>query len=649
MASEKDDNRDECALEGRLRKWASEASEASAYRRDEALSKRSSLRIGGRASHWIEVGRAQDLKGLLEALGDEAFVVVGLGSNALFPDAGIEAPVVKFVDEMASWDIEGDGEEVGVRAGAGAINAHLVRGVLKQGYVGAEFLKLIPGTIGGAVALNAGTKEAELKEILETAKLYVPEGDGWVLKTVDAAALEMGYRHCALPERAVVAEVVLRVEKGDVESARDAMRRDWERRDRTQPYRLASVGSTFANPKGDYAGRLIDEAGLKGRSIGGAHISEKHGNFFINDGDATSDDFLKLMALARHEVRKRFGVELRPEVKFVGFDGEEQMERFEKEWERRSRDLVVGVLTGGESAEREISLQTGEAFEKALVEVGYDVKVYDVAVDLGDLAADPPDVALLGVHGGLGESGALQGFLESLGVAYTGSGVLASALAMDKTRARELAQASGVPVAPGRSLRSVEGIDIEAQTQQWVDHLGLPMVVKLNDSGSSVGVELCETAAEVKKAIEALGSGMGKAPSAGLLAERFVSGPEFTVGFFDEECLGVMEIEAQAQFYDYEAKYESGTTDYRWVDDEAIAAPLIEWAERTVEALGCRGVCRVDFKGDPRSDAGAVMLEVNTIPGMTATSLVPKLAAHQGLAFSDFVEAMVSAARLDVG
>ena len=143
----------------------------------------------------------------------------------------------------------------------------------------------------------------------------------------------MRYRHTALPEGTLVVGGTIRVRRGDVDAARERIAADKERRNRTQPYRLASVGSTFANPEGDYAGRLIDQVGLKGESIGGATISELHANFFINESDATAEDFLRLMALARHRVRNDFGVELRPEVRFVGFDGMKRLTEYERQLE----------------------------------------------------------------------------------------------------------------------------------------------------------------------------------------------------------------------------------------------------------------------------------------------------------------------------
>lgn len=325
-------------LSTRLARWARDLAPDSKWIEGEPLTRHSSLRIGGEAKAWIEVGTASDLLRLLAALGDAETRCVGLGSNSLFPDEGVVTPLLRFVGDMASWFVTGEsGDEATVQVMAGAVNAHLVRGLMKSGWVGVEFLSLIPGTFGGAVALNAGTKEKELQEVLTMVWLAIPDNRRrrWEVLRRTPEELDMGYRHASLAPGAMVLGGEVRVRRGDVESARTLVREDKERRNRTQPYRLASVGSTFANPPGDYAGRLIEAVGLKGFSVGGAQVSPLHANFFINEGGATAEDFLSLMALARHRVRRDFGVELRPEVRFVGFDGWARMLALEEEWKDR--------------------------------------------------------------------------------------------------------------------------------------------------------------------------------------------------------------------------------------------------------------------------------------------------------------------------
>ncbi len=301
-----------------------------------SLARRCTLRTGGEASYWVEAGSRRALGAVLETAAAEelSIHVVGLGSNVVFPDEGIDGVVVRLADELADWRIEsrdGDGARALVYAGAGLVNAHLVAGLLEAGWVGAEFLRLIPGTFGGAVAMNAGTKEAELASVLADVDILRVEEGEVVERRLPAEALSLAYRHSELPEGAVVTGGRIEVRRGDVEEAREQMCVDRERRDETQPYKLASVGSTFANPEGDYAGRLIEQAGLKGARVGGARVSETHANFFINEDDATSEDFLRLMALARVHVRRSFDVDLRPEVEFVGFDGMRRLKNYEQE------------------------------------------------------------------------------------------------------------------------------------------------------------------------------------------------------------------------------------------------------------------------------------------------------------------------------
>lgn len=320
-----------------LLEWNESSSSESRVLFNEPLTKRSSLRIGGLASFWIEVGSRKDLVDLMALLGDAPFSCVGLGSNSLFPDAGIHFPLLRFVGELATWQVQADGSEVVVQAGA--VNAHLVRGLLKENLVGAEFLALIPGTFGGAVALNAGTREKDLASIL--AAVDVLRFDDlkkcYLFEELEAAQIELEYRKAKLPPKSVVLGGRIHVESGDAVEAKRRVKADKDSRNQTQPYRLASAGSTFANPPGDYAGRLIEAVGLKGVAVGGARVSELHANFFINEENASAEDFLGLMALARYRVRESFGIELRPEVKFVGVDGFARMRDLEEEW--KSKDV----------------------------------------------------------------------------------------------------------------------------------------------------------------------------------------------------------------------------------------------------------------------------------------------------------------------
>lgn len=308
----------------------------------------------------------------------------------------------------------------------------------------------------------------------------------------------------------------------------------------------------------------------------------------------------------------------------------------------------IGVALGGESSERAISLKTGRAFVSALQSLGYEVAEYDIATDLSRIARELPAAIVLGVHGGIGENGVLQGFLEALKIPYTGSGPLASALAMDKARAKAVMADSGVRVANGIRLAGGEVSSAEELSKCFsAEGLSYPLVIKLNDGGSSVGVYICRDLPASYRAVEALSEMLDAATSAGILVERYLAGAEYSVGFSDHEFLGAIQIVPEAEFYDFQAKYESTSTDYRYVEDIALLDGLQRIGRLAYNALGCRGVARIDVKADEKGEL--FVLEVNTIPGMTETSLVPKLAARKGLSFAQFVEWMLDAAVCETG
>ncbi len=302
---------------------------------------------------------------------------------------------------------------------------------------------------------------------------------------------------------------------------------------------------------------------------------------------------------------------------------------------------TVGVLLGGDSAEREISLRTGKAFIDALTRLGYDVRGYDFPAELGRLIEERPAAVVLGLHGGHGENGAVQGLLEVLGIPYTGSGVLASALAMDKGRTKALLREHHVPVAKGIFLSKDDFNPDHAS--RYLESVGLPNVVKLNDSGSSVGVYCCETEEAYYTATQRIVSEMGQSVTSGVLIEELIRGHEYSVGFFDSEFLGAIAIQPAEGFYDYNAKYQTNTTSYIPVEDQELLAQLEVIGRESFRVVGCQGVARVDIIGTPDN---LRVLEINTIPGMTATSLVPKMAARLGLDFDTFTEYLLASAHM---
>src|SRR5690606_32208178 len=295
----------------------------------------------------------------------------------------------------------------------------------------------------------------------------------------------------------------------------------------------------------------------------------------------------------------------------------------------------VAVLKGGWSHEREVSLRSGAACAQALREAGYEVTEIDVGRDIAQVLAElRPDVAFNALHGRFGEDGTIQGVLEILDIAYTHSGVLASALAMDKHQAKVMFKAAGV---------SVTDHVIASRADIARGHvMAPPYVVKPMRDGSSVNVFIVREGTEHAPQEILREDWDGEED---LMVERYIPGRELTCAVMGDVALGVIEIVTDLSFYNYEAKYRAGGSHHEL---PANVSPNIYEKVRNMSlkahaALGCRGVTRSDFRYDPRGgDEGElVCLEINTQPGMTETSLVPELAAHAGHDFPELVAWMV--------
>lgn len=296
----------------------------------------------------------------------------------------------------------------------------------------------------------------------------------------------------------------------------------------------------------------------------------------------------------------------------------------------------VAVLMGGWSAEREVSLVSGASCAKALQDAGYQVTTIDVQRDVGALITrlyPRPDAVFNALHGRFGEDGCIQGLLDILGIPYTHSGVLASAVAMDKPMAKRLFAAEGIPVA--------DHVVTTIEAARAKEPMARPYVAKPMNEGSSVGVHIVREG-DNEPPFEGSGWSYGEE----VMIERYIPGRELTVSVMGGKALAVTEITTARGFYDYDAKYADGGSIHvipaevdRSVYDEAM-----ELSERAFKVIGCRGVARTDFRYDGDT---LYMLEINTQPGMTPTSLVPEQAAHAGLSFQDLVVWMVEQAECD--
>ncbi len=297
---------------------------------------------------------------------------------------------------------------------------------------------------------------------------------------------------------------------------------------------------------------------------------------------------------------------------------------------------VVGVLMGGISSEREVSLRTGEAIASALEKLSYPVRrivVDDNIIEV--LTGSDIDLAFIALHGTFGEDGCVQGLLELLGIPYTGSGVMASALAMDKLKSKELFRLHNIPTPPYYVVRA----DDVSRLEDLHGSFGFPVIVKPRREGSSVGVSIIRKLPDLIEAVE-----KAMKWDEDVIVERYIGGKEIAVGLLDGRVLGAIEIVPDGEFYDYHAKYNSRKTGYFF---PARLSPtryrcVLTLAEHANKVLGCSGATRVDLivtEGE-----NEYVLELNSLPGMTEKSLLPKIAAGAGYSFERLVEEILRGA-----
>ncbi len=310
----------------------------------------------------------------------------------------------------------------------------------------------------------------------------------------------------------------------------------------------------------------------------------------------------------------------------------------------RKDSLKVGVIAGGFSPEREVSLSTGKGIHEALLELGYRSKFIDFSERSIGILKDL-DVAFVALHGKYGEDGTVQGLLELLKVPYTGSGVLSSAIAMDKIYSKKIFEFEGIPTPPAVYLEPWDEKKSHNKYDEIDNKIGYPVIVKPNRGGSTIGVTILQDRSGLQTAVE-LASGYDSR----VIVEKYITGRLLTVSIIgaDPVCLPIIEIRPKSGFYDYRSKYTPGLTEY------LVPAPVQDTLSKGISSaalkchisLDCTGISRVDLiLGD---DGQPYFLEVNTIPGMTSTSLVPKAADAAGIDFKTLVEIILNSASLKV-
>jgi UDP-N-acetylmuramate dehydrogenase len=282
---------------------------------DRPLRLYTTFRIGGNAAALLRARTLESLKRVIAYIADHdvPWLMIGKGSNLLISDQGFDGVVIKLMDELASPAFSQGKHQLVV--GGGTPNRHLLGYCVKNGLGGLEFLAGIPGTSGGAVVMNAGALGSETGEFVDRVEVMMNTGK---VEEITAGELEFGYRKSKIPYGAIVTKIYYKVRSENPSRVAEMISENIAVRRRVQPHGLPSAGSVFKNPEGDYAGRLIEMAGLKGKRIGGALISPVNANWIVNTGDATAADILELMEFARDAVRRRSGIELVSEIQTIG-------------------------------------------------------------------------------------------------------------------------------------------------------------------------------------------------------------------------------------------------------------------------------------------------------------------------------------------
>lgn len=283
--------------------------------KDVDMSKYTSFRTGGKAREMIIPESFEELAQVLKNINAERteFIMLGNGTNTLVTDNGFDGLVVKLGEAFGKVEIQGET----MICGSAALMSSVAKEALRASLSGFEFASGIPGSLGGAVYMNAGAYGGEMRDIVSTVKIM--DRKTCEIRDVAVEEMEFGYRHSMLEEKGdIVLEVELRLEKGDDTEIGENMKELTKRRNDKQPVQYPSAGSFFKRPKGYFAGKLVEDAGLKGLTVGGAQVSEKHSGFIINKGGATSSDIISLMHLVQNTVMDKFGVKLEPEVRIIG-------------------------------------------------------------------------------------------------------------------------------------------------------------------------------------------------------------------------------------------------------------------------------------------------------------------------------------------
>lgn len=546
------------------------------------------------------------------------FLLIGGGTNFAGCDKPFEGVAIRLGKGAFSAVRVGTTH---VTCGAAVRLLELAKQAAQAGLGGLAPLCGIPGTLGGALRMNAGAGGAAIGDFVVQLCGCRRDGSIWC---ADREELEFGYRCSSVPEDVTLTSAILELPKSDRETEEEAIRQELAARKLREPAGR-TAGCTFRNTTvEDPAGKLIDMCGLKGLRIGGCAVSEKHANYIINEsGEASEEALIELIIEIRRKVAEKTGFFLEPEVVFADPDALERIHR-------EAPAPKVTVLMGGDASERDVSLRSGKAVSDGLRQAGYPV----TTVDLQQCRIVPEmrhcDVVFPIFHGGFGEGGDIQKLMEDARITFVGSGSESCRWMMDKITCKRRMDAAGLPNAPW-------GI-ITTAYREKPGHLDFPVVVKAPCEGSTIGIEKVEKPEDWDAALDRL----FKYDSV-LLVEKFIKGRELTIPVVDGKVMPIVEIRSPHEFYDYDAKYvyNNGHTEYLCPAPDLppeLEEELHDLSLKFAEVFRGKGMFRIDYMLD--KDLRPYILEGNALPGCTATSLVPKAARQSGMSFARMVASL---------
>ena len=547
--------------------------------------------------------------------------ILGAGTNVVGSDTPFDGVVIR---ASGSYFAHISVNDNCINCGAYTKLPMLCTAAAKAGLTGLAPLSGIPGSVGGAIRMNAGANGAEIANFVKSVRGFRADGSEWQAYGKD---IEWLYRGNSIPHDVFITDVIFELTPGNREAEENAIAEEREKRRLREPAGH-SAGCAFRNVSpNEPAGKLIDLCGLRGLRIGDLEVSPKHANYLVNTGRATEKDYIDMVRILRRAVSEKYGFYLTNEIIPVN-------PRTNAAIENDTPTPVVNVLYGGNSSEREISLQSGSCIAKSLRNAGFKVKLTDIRECTVTPEMRESDVVYPVLHGGFGEDGRLQNELEKAELRFVGSGSVASALVMDKLASKRLLDAIKLPTAPWATVTKTN--------RDFPARLHFPVMVKAPCEGSTVGIVKVNSIDEWNDALDEVFKFADE-----LLVEEFISGVEISIPIINATVLDAVEIVSPGGFYDWDAKYvyAKGQTEY-FCPPKSLAPEVVkvaqDYALKFYHAARCRDILRVDFI--VTADGTPYMLEGNNLPGNTEHSLVPMAAKHAGISLEKMTSTMVYAA-----